>query len=662
MRNATHDFWFKLREKFDLNASGQVVICCVVLGFLSGIGAAFFYTGLKFTETQVSNIYIAAGITFPAPPETAPKKKSNPESRTIDIESGRREIVKEVDSEPKADEFYWTPKRSEKILGLLSVPKYWILLLLVPALGGLFCGLIIHSVAPEASTEGIDSIIKSFHRRSGMMRTRAAFARAFASIPTIGTGGSGGIEGGVMMFGAGLGNLLSNRMKFNAQRRRLLLLAGAAGGLGAVFQCPLGGAVLVAEILYCTTALELSIVIPCFISSIVAFHTFRLICGGLHAPISENLLGIGGPGQSMVFILLAIVFAFCCAGSGTVFVRLVHEFRNRFFRRWGIPEAFKPAIGGFMVGCIILFCPQVRGTGGDWLELAVGGSLPLVFVLVFFLTKILGTSCTISSGGSGGYLVPSLLVGALLGNLFGQCNVFLFESIGFGHLAPEPIMFALIGMGAFYAGIAKVPLAATIIVCEFAGVSYVLTLPLITVGLLHMAIHSPRTSLYEEQLLGEVDSPAHLGEYLTDLLDGIPVSEALRKEHAPLCIPKDMLLPEIFKLTSGSGDTVFPVLDEEGAMLGYVTADDIQSAFLSHGNRKRLTAEDLMQRLDSGIRADDNLLDALKACYLKGISECPVLAPENPRKILAMLRKEDIIAEYNRRLGQFRESGEDEPK
>lgn len=634
MPNTAQGFISKLRLKFDIQSSGQILLCSVLIGFLAGLGACFFHLAIKFTESGVVSLYNSAGISFPSP-EWTPASESENDGITSPNER-------------------WGPKRTETILNVLRAPKYWILLLLVPAFGGLVCGLIIQATAPEAATEGVDSIIKSFHRRNGMMRTRAAFAKAFASIATIGTGGSGGIEGGIMMFGAGLGNFVSNRLKINAEKRRLLLLAGAAGGFGAVFQTPLGGAMLIAEILYCSTAIELGVVIPCFIASIVGFHTFRQICYDLLPHIEKEAISIGGPEQTLVFIVLAGIFAICCAGLGTVFVRFTHELHNRVFRRSPIPEFFKPAIGGFMLGLLILLLPHVRGSGEEWFQLVIEAKLPILILIGFLFAKMLATSITMASGGSGGYIIPSLLIGAIFGSLFGQTCEILFESLGIGHLAPSPVVFALVGMGAFFAGIGKVPLAATIIVCEFAGVSYSLTLPLLLVSIAHLAIHSPRTSLYEEQVLAEVDSPAHLGDYLTDLLETIPVKEAIKNERSFLEIDRDMLLPNIFRLVSESNESVFPVVDKDGKMLGFLVANDIQAAFLNHGNRKQLLAIDLMQSMEKYVQLEDNLLTALRACYLKSIDELPVVDSRDNRKIVGILHREDIITEYNKRLSQFR--------
>ena len=148
--------------------------------------------------------------------------------------------------------------------------------MLVPAVGGLISGMLVFTWAPEAEGHGTDAMIRAFHRGGGVIRTRVPLIKAVASIITIGTGGSAGQEGPIAQIGAGFGSWLAGLLKLPPTDRRLLMLAGAAGGVGAIFRAPLGGALFAGEVLYSSTAFESAALLPCLASSIVAYSTFAL--------------------------------------------------------------------------------------------------------------------------------------------------------------------------------------------------------------------------------------------------------------------------------------------------------------------------------------------------------------------------------------------------
>ena len=157
-----------------------------------------------------------------------------------------------------------------------AIRSPWWLVVLVPAVGGLISGVLVFTWAPEAEGHGTDAMIRAFHRGGGMIRRRVPMIKAIASIITIGTGGSAGQEGPIAQIGAGFGSWLARLLKLPPTDRRLLMLAGAAGGVGAIFRAPLGGALFAGEVLYSSTAFESAALLPCLASSIVAYSTFAL--------------------------------------------------------------------------------------------------------------------------------------------------------------------------------------------------------------------------------------------------------------------------------------------------------------------------------------------------------------------------------------------------
>ena len=612
----------KLLEKFDLRSTGRLMLGSTIVGFASGIVAVLFILAISCVQQHVVKVYSTAGIVWETTPDEDDEKVRHP--------------------------FLAETTRTDNVFGVYVFPRYWILVLLVPAIGGLVCALLVYTFAPEGEGEGTDEIIKTFHQRRGMMRFRVVPTKFLASIATIGSGGSAGWEGPLSLMGSGIGVLLSRYFKVDARERRILLLAGTAGCIGAVFQSPFGGALFAAEILYCSTALEISVLFPCIVASWIGYATCSLVCNHSRTLIlPDNFAFFHG----FDFFWL-IAFAYICALLGLVFVKTVHGFRYNWFARMLVPDFFKPALGGVMLGCVALFLPQVRGGGYEYYQPILNGSFPLKLLAFLVVFKIIATGFTVSSGGSGGLLAPSLLLGAMLGSMFGMLGTAVCTWLGCPGFAPDPCLFALIGMGAFVAGIGKIPFTATILVCDMIG-SYELLAPLLLVGFLQIAIHSPRTSLFHEQLPAFEDSPAHLGDFSPDLLQGIMVAAICDPTNKPQEIPSYTPLRELVKIVAQSSASVFSVVESPGIFLGLLSANDVRSAFQSHGPNKRMTAADLTYHMDNFITDADNLYTALKRMTRWSVDVIPVVSRETKGSVIGFIRKEDIQTAYHERLAEI---------
>ena len=295
--------------------------------------------------------------------------------------------------------------------------------------------------------------------------------KIIASAITIGTGGSAGKEGPIAQIGSGFGSAFASLLKLKARERRILLLAGAAGGIGAIFQAPLGAALFAPEVLYRETEFEYEAILPCIVSSITAYAVYtQLYKGGalfFPGPVDFSL-----PGELLPYTLFGVV----CAMTGFLYVRILYGSRDRFFKPLRLHKMLKPAVGGLLLGTIAYAFPQVSDGGYGWIQMALEGKMFWGTMLLLAFLKILGTSCTIGSGGSGGVFGPSVFIGAMLGGAFG----FL------GHqVAPEwvvnPGAFVLVGIGGFFAGVAKTPVSSIIMACEMSA-SYTLLVPLMLVS------------------------------------------------------------------------------------------------------------------------------------------------------------------------------------
>ena len=612
----------KIKCQFDWHASGKILVYCVVIGCLAGLCSAGLYSILQEVRSAVNLIYPAAGIEMPVPEDYT--------NRTGPLPGAA------FDSAVRKDTF-----------GGFVLPRYWILILLVPAIGGMLCGFLVRTFAHEAFGDGTDHFIRAFHTRNGTLRNRVPITKAASSFLTLGSGGSAGFEGPVTLFGAWTAHCLSRGLQLNSQDRRTLLLAGAAGALGGLLQIPLGGAFFAVEVLYASSALEFSAILPCILASYVGCSIFQQIHGNVQLiPISSSV-GIHSPLDSMMFLSFVPLIAL----AGFLFVLFVRECRLRFFYRLPIADWLRPALGGFLLGCIALVFPQVLGSGHEWMTKLVNGNLPFLLITALIIPKMLATALTISSGGSGGLFAPSLFIGGLIGGMLGHLTHVLFAHFNLPYAPPDTAMCVLVGMSVFFAGIAKLPFAAAFVVCEMFGAHYEFLIPLIILNMLHIAIQSPSTSLYSEQVLAPIDSESHFGNYSVDLLKALLVRDALAEQSTEmLTIPKTMPVAQAVKLIAPKPESVFPVLDEQGKFIGTVSANDVWGAF-QHWNRwQGCTVESLTQMIPVVIKPEENLYTAMRMCLLEHVTELPVVSAEQPDVLLGVLRRSDILAIYNSRL------------
>ena len=242
-------------------------------------------------------------------------------------------------------------------------------------------------------------MIDAFHRRGGYIRKRVPFVKILASAITIGSGGSAGKEGPIAQIGAGFGSFLASALKLKPRDRRILVLAGASGGIGAIFHAPLGAALFAPEVLYRAAEFEFEAILPCIVAAIVASSIFDQYFG------RQALFMPGLVDFHLVELIPYCFFGVVCAGVGYVYVKVFYGFRDHFFKKLQIPKMLKPAVGGFLLGLVALLFPQIMDGGYGWIQAAMEGKMFWGTMLALVFMKILATSCTISSGGSGAFLV-----------------------------------------------------------------------------------------------------------------------------------------------------------------------------------------------------------------------------------------------------------------
>ncbi len=435
--------------------------------------------------------------------------------------------------------------------GLLLIP-------LVTTLGGLISGFLVYKFAPEAEGHGTDTAVAAFHRKEGVIRPRVAPLKMVASAITIGSGGSAGREGPIALITATLGSWYAKLARRSDSERRLLLLAGMAAGLSAIFRSPMGTGVFAIEVLYGEMDFEAGALLYTMCSSAVAYAVNGLFVG--FAPLFVI------PSIAMPILKDYLAYAVLGLAAGVVGMILpVVFYRVRdLFRALPIPMWTKPAIGGLGVGLLALRLPEVLQGGYGWIQLAINGQLALNLLLILLFAKTVAFALTVSSGGSGGVFAPSLFVGAMLGG-------------SFAILLHQPrAVFVVVGMAAVFGAAARVPIATMLMVTEMAGGFHLLVPAGLAVMISYLlqrglSVNLKYRSLYEGQVPKQKDSPAHylerihtalslLGKrdlHLTENLGHLDLLRLMRS-HVRFDLPgrKELTMAIVFQESPLAGKTI----------------------------------------------------------------------------------------------------------
>jgi len=328
-----------------------------------------------------------------------------------------------------------------------------------------------------------------------------------------------------------------------------------------------------------------------------------------------------------------------------LYIWVFHRVRGSIFSRIRIPPHLKPAIGGLVVGGIGFFMPQVLGMGYGWIQEAIDGRLTLGLVIAVAFLKIVATGFTIGSGGSGGVFAPSMVIGGLVGTASGM----IFQR-WFPGVVTQPLTFTLVGMAGFFSGVAKTPISSLIMVSEMTS-GYGLLAPLMLTTAAGYLFTPKRFSIYTNQVAARIDSPAHDGEFVTDVLERILVKEALPKEGKIITFGRATPLAEILKAVVSSKQKVFPVLNEDGTLYGVIDLDEIRILFTENGIPPRaVIAQDLLSPLQTVVRLDEDLASALKKFLQTLYEELPVVEANGSARVVGVIRHRDLISAYHDRM------------
>ena len=583
----------------------RIILIALVIGFVSGFGSLLFYVGL---QTAVSIVASFLGYRMPVEGQTM-----------VQINQ-------------------WSPPAA-----------LWPLLIVLCA-GGLLSGLIVYSLAPEAEGHGTDAAIRAFHGE-GRIRKRVPFLKAITAIITISSGGSAGREGPAAQISAGIGSMVAEFLGLTPHERRIALASGIGAGIGAIFKAPLGGAILSAEILY-RDDFEVEAVIPSFLASIIAYAIFSLFEG--FNPIFGGVEIFWTIPQIPLFLVLGAL----CACLARLYIRVFYGSEALFqelIRRTGLPLHLKPFLGALTMGIIVLLTAVLlpsgelialgsMGSGYGFLQLGLYSMLPMGMLLLLPFLKIVTTSLTIGSGGSGGVFAPGLLIGGSFGGATGMILHILAP--GLVPLDSLPV-FVVIGMIATFGSASRAPLAVMIMVTEMTGNFSVLVPAMGAVAIAVLLIGND--TIYRAQVPDRARSGAHRGEYHREILTRIRVADAMTPGDALVSFSPDDPVSLVLRKMNETSHTGFPVVENHRLAgiitTGYFRDDGVWNTLDTQLGR--VMTRDLVT-----ISPDDNLEHALQLMIRHEIHHLPVTDPKNPGSLLGLLTRTDIMKGYVKHLGQ----------
>ena len=513
-----------------------------------------------------------------------------------------------------------------------SVPAY--VKILVPAGGSLAVGFIIYFFAREAKGHGVPEVMKAIAQNNGVIRARVAIAKLLASSLYIGAGGSVGREGPVIQIGSSIGSTVGQVLRVNPQRMKVFVACGASAGIAAAFNTPIAGALFSVEIILCDFAFaQFS---PIVISSVIGTAVSRSFLGNYPAfevPKYELL----SPYELVFYAGLGVL----AGGISLLYIKSLYACEG-FYERLNVHEIVKPAIGGVAIGGIGILMPQIYGVGYHSIIDALHGDILWPTMLLLIFVKILATSISLGSGGSGGVFAPALFIGTMTGGFFGTI---VHQSFAF---AAHPGAYALVGMAALVAGTTHAPLTAMLIIFEMTN-DYKIILPL----MISCVIATMLASKLEKESIYTLKLARQGLDWLRgrdiNVLRPLKVANVMRKEMAVISVSTS--LSNLIELFYDNRHSQFFVEDQNHILVGRIDSYELKQ-YLHEGEvlSPIVIAHDLMRPNVVKILEGDSLDDIMRIFGHYAVEELPVVDSRNGGQIIGVVFYKDVINAYNQQL------------
>jgi CIC family chloride channel protein len=514
-----------------------------------------------------------------------------------------------------------------------SLPWYW--LLVVPALGALVAAPLIYVFAREAKGGGIPEVMESVALRGGAIRPRVAVVKALASALTIGSGGSVGREGPIVQIGSSIGSTIGQLLRLPGRHLRTLVACGAAAGIAAAFNAPIAGALFAVEVILGDFAVpQFS---PIVIASVVATVISRFFYGDFPA-FEVPHYQLVSPLELGAYMLAGVIAGLV----GVAFIRVLY-FTEDVFGKIRIPDWLKLPLGGLCVGAIGIFFPHVFGVGYGTINEALGGELPLRLLVLLVVVKLVATSLTLGSGGSGGIFAPSLFLGAMTGGAVGTVM---------NQIAPEATAssgaYALVVMGAVVAATTHAPITAILMIFELTQ-SITIVPPLMASCVISTIVSSylHPNSIYTQALRRRgVDL---YGEESPNVLRSLNVRDVI--DRSPEILNASTPFPQILDLVVTSRHTEFFVVDADGRLLGSIALDELRRLiFEQESFRHLVVAADLIESEQPLVTENDPLDWVVQLMADARVTELAVVDDLTRRKLVGSIEERELMHAYNREV------------
>ena len=510
---------------------------------------------------------------------------------------------------------------------LASLP--WLRILLVPAVGGLLVGLLVHFLAPEAEGHGVPEVIEAVNFGGGRIRKRVAVVKSLASAFTIGTGGSVGREGPIVQIGGAVGSAVGQLLRLPSEQMRTLAACGAAAGIAAVFNAPIAGAFFSLEVV--TRNFAMPAFGPVIISAVLATVVSRGYFGDFPAFVVPAYQ-LESPWEIPVYAILGVF-----AGLVAVAFITCLDVLERRAATLPIPRIWRPAAGGLLLGAMILAVPNLYGVGYATMDRALDGTLPWTLLLLLLPAKIVATSLTLASGGSGGMFLPALYVGAITGGLFG----FAVHGVFPGWTATSGA-YALVGMSGVLAAATHSPITSILLLIEISG-DYQIVLPVMTVTVIATLVGRAfkRDSVYTLKF-------SRRGIELNRREDMILRSHTVGQVMRPAddSVADTAPLPEILETFLEKEISTLCVLDAAGRLVGQISIHDVKAPGVQDAAGV-VVARDIAENA-LAVKADATLADCLDRFLLSEEEALPVV--DDGGRLVGLVSRRDVLRVYSSEL------------
>ena len=508
----------------------------------------------------------------------------------------------------------------------------WYNRLLIPAIGGLFAGLVLYLLPKEGKGHGVSEIMEAVTIRRGILNFQGTLVRSLSSLMSIGSGASIGREGPIVQMSAAFASKVGQFLKITKENQSILVGCGVAAGLAAAYNVPIAASFFVMEIIIGNFAID--IFAPLVISSVTSTLVYRKVFGNDPVYGTPHFMMVSN-WELIVYVLLGI-----CSGITAAFFRRVLAQSERQFNRLPIPLWLKLALGGLIVGTIGILWPDVWGNGYNTINGILKNQLGIGLIAILFFMKMFATSASVGSGASGGVFTPTQFVGAALGAVLGYIAHGIFP-----HLVAQPSAYALVGMGCLMAGTTYAPIMAIMMIFE-TTLNYEIILPLMLSCILSSTVARQFNldSIYTEKLRRKgisydlsLEESAMRAVHVRDLMrSDVPVMSANRRFKE--------VIHEILK----SRSNVVYVVEDDGKLVGAIDIHDLKEFFTEESLYALVLARELSVPVNVAT-PDQSLAEVMDSMYLTDSDQTPVVDPVTKR-FLGVITRRDVIGAYSREV------------